>query len=145
MAVTLTHCSPSRVGLASLRATRVSISCLSSWFALRYPLTSETVLEGMGGALMTFTFQPVSFLRSARSCPSFPTTSLGLMASMMASPVSSMKLMSKISADSGIMARIFSSTLLASSRSDGSGLMSTLRWMFWASMRATESFCEYFS
>ena len=145
MAVTLTHCSPSSLGLASLLATRVSISWRSSWLALRYPLTSETVLEGIGGARMTLTFHPHCFLRSASSCPSFPTTSLGLTASIRASPVSSMKLMSKMLADSGTILLIFSSTVAGSSRLEGSGRMSTLRWMVWASVLATESLADIFS
>ena len=130
MAVILTHCSPSSLGLAILLATYLSMSCLSSWLARRYPLTSDTVLDGIGGALMTLMFQPVSFLSSVRRWPSFPTTSLGLMASTIASPVSSTKLISNISAFSGIMFLICSSTLFVSSRVEGSGLMSTLRWMF---------------
>ena len=94
---------------------------------------------------MTFTFHPDSFLRSARSCPSLPTTSLGLTASISASPVSSMKLMSKMLADSGIMPLIFASTVFGSSRLAGSGRMSTLRWMVWASVLATESLADIFS
>ena len=43
------------------------------------------------------------------------------------------------------MERIFFSTSAGSARVEGSGLMSTLRWRFRASMRPRESLEEYFS
>ena len=145
MAVTRTHCSPSSFGLAMRLATEVSISWRSSWLTLRYPLTSETVLDGIGGARMTLTFHPDCLRRSASSLPSFPTTSDGLIASTRASPVSSRKLMSKMSAFSGIMERIISSTFAGSSSPAGSGRMSTLRCIVCATVLATESLAESFS
>ncbi len=128
MAVTLTHCSPPIMGRASFFATRRSISCLSSLYALRYPRTSEIVLDGMGGVRITLTFHPVSCFRLSISDPSSPLTTSGFIASTVASPVSSLKNMSNIPAVSGIMERSFSSTTAGSPRVEGSGLMSTLLW-----------------
>ena len=63
---------------------------------------------------------------SLRSCPPFPTMAPGLMASMVTTPVSKSKNRSVISASSGTLARIFSSTRSDSDRDSGSGRMSTL-------------------
>ena len=140
MVVTLTHCSPSMTGRTRFLATFLSMAERSSLLYLRYPLTSEMVLDGIGGDLMTLTFHPDSFFRADRI--SWSLMALGLMASTKACPVSGWKLMSVTSAESGIMERIFFSTLSGSSRVDGSGLMSTLLLTLMAMFLATSTFPE---